>query len=62
MRVQLRIPTTLWEHLCTLAEAEHRPPKHQAEVLLYRALQKAMNADETSERHEAALEVEEVGA
>jgi len=41
MRVQVRIPPQTWEQLCRLAQAEHRPPKHQIELLLWTAIEQA---------------------
>lgn len=46
MRVQIRIPVQTWDQLCRLAEAEHRPPKHQIELLLWRAIEQAAQARE----------------
>jgi len=41
MRIQVRIPVQTWDQLCRLAQAEHRPPKHQVELLLWRAIEQA---------------------
>lgn len=41
MRIQVRIPPHTWEQLCRLAQAEHRPPKHQIELLLWKAIDQA---------------------
>ena len=41
MRIQVRIPPQIWEQLCRLAQAEHRPPKHQIELLLWKAIDRA---------------------
>ena len=38
MRVQVRLPPAIWEGLCKLAEAEHRPPQYEAEWLLWEAI------------------------
>ena len=46
MRIQVRIPVQTWDQLCRLAQAEHRPPKHQIEVLLWRAIEQAAQAQE----------------
>jgi hypothetical protein len=44
MRIQVRIPPHTWEQLCRLAQAEHRPPKHQIERLLWQAIEQAAQA------------------
>lgn len=44
MRIQVRIPVQTWDQLCRLAQAEHRPPKHQIELLLWRAIEQAAQA------------------
>jgi hypothetical protein len=44
VRIQVRIPPQIWEQLCSLAQAEHRPPKHQIELLLWKAIAEAMQA------------------
>jgi hypothetical protein len=41
MRIQVRIPPQTWEQVCRLAQAEHRPPKHQIELLLWKAIDRA---------------------
>ncbi len=41
MRIQVRIPAQTWDQLCLLAQAEHRPPKHQIELLLWQAIAQA---------------------
>jgi hypothetical protein len=42
MRIQVRIPPQTWEQLCRLAHIEHRPPKHQIELLLWKAIDQAV--------------------
>ena len=44
MRVQVRIPPKTWEQLCSIAQAEHRPLKYQIELLLWDAIEQAMQA------------------
>ena len=38
MRIQVRIPPKTWDQLCLLAQAEHRPPKYQLELLAWQAI------------------------
>ena len=42
MRLQVRLPPKIWEQLCVVAEAQHRPPKFQLELLLWGAIEQAM--------------------
>jgi hypothetical protein len=46
MRVQIRIPPEVWTQLCLVAEAEHRPPKYQIELLLWDAIAQAAQAQD----------------
>ena len=41
MRIQVRIPPKTWEQVCHLAQSEHRPPKYQIELLLWKAIDQA---------------------
>lgn len=49
MRMQISIPTVLLERLHELARREHRFPKQQAEILLYRAIEQAVSDREAPE-------------
>jgi hypothetical protein len=44
--VQIRIPPEVWTQLCLVAEAEHRPPKYQIELLLWDAIAQAAQAQD----------------
>ena len=41
MRIQIRISSHTWEQVCRLAHIEHRPPKNQIELLLWKAVDQA---------------------
>jgi len=41
MRVQVRVPPETWKQLCLIAQARHRPPKYQIELLLWDAIEQA---------------------
>lgn len=57
MRMQISIPTALLDRLHELARQEHRDPKQQAEILLYRAIEQAVrdhSAPDDGQRLEAS--------
>lgn len=54
MRMQITLPPELAERLRQLAVLEHRYPRQQAEVLLYRALQSAGDSHERALPQDAA--------
>ncbi|HZA21608.1 MAG TPA: hypothetical protein VFA32_03245 [Dehalococcoidia bacterium] len=38
MRLQITIPSDLWEKVKAIAHAEHRSPRQQIEFMIYRAV------------------------
>jgi hypothetical protein len=58
MRMQLTIPPELETRLRQLAILEHRDPRRQAEVILYRAIQRASGAPDTPLLHETTRRAE----
>lgn len=61
MRMQISIPTVLLERLHELARREHRFPRQQAEILLYRAIEQAVSDQEAPEAGQS-LEVTDAPA
>jgi hypothetical protein len=58
MRMQITIPPHLAERLRQLAVCEHRFPRQQAEILLWRAIELTDLPQETQQPQDAAMAVD----